>query len=189
MSAEILNAIPTSGQFTERHFGEHFNSQLWVKFTDNNFQEWVGCFSKSYDNALCLALTDENNLTSFVIAGGQGYLIDIDKKEIITELDEQPLIESVIRTTSPNYFIAGTFYSIYILNETGLIKEIRPDKIIDGIYFKSQLDNKAIGDLATAENQYDYNVDFEFDLTTFELQLNYKTKQGLFEKLWNKFTN
>ena len=186
MSAEILTIAPTSGQFTERHFGEHFNSGLWVKFTDKNFQEWVGCFSKSYDNGLCLVLSNETNWTIFIIAGGHGFLIDINSKKLITELDEQPLIESAISTINLDYFIAGTFYSIYILNQTGLFKEVRPDQIIDGIYFKKQIQNKAIGDLATAENHYENNIDFELDLTTFELHLNYKTRQGLIGKLWNK---
>lgn len=189
MTAEILNITPASGQYPERHFGTNFNSALWVKFTDKQFQEWVGCFSKTYDNALNDVLTNEVNSTSFIVAGGLGYLIDINSKELITELDKQPLIESAIQTTNPDYFIAGTFYSIYLLNKTGLIKEVRPDKIIDGIYFKGQIENKAVGELATAENQYENNVEFEFDLTTFELHLKSINKQGLIGKLWNKLTN
>jgi len=160
-----------SGQFPEQHFGSHFNSRLWVKFVDNEFGEWIGCFSKSSEHGLCAALINQDNSKGFVVAGGQGYLIDIHKKILLLELDDQPLIESVIATTKPDYFLAGTFCSIYVLDDSGLLKEIRPDMIIDGIYFKGQKNNSAIGDLATVENQYSENIDFEFDLSTFQLRL------------------
>lgn len=189
MAAEILSGIPSSGEYVEKHFGEHFDARLWVKFTDNNCQEWVGCFAKPFYNGLDLVLTEEQNRFGFVVAGGKGYLVDIDKRAIVVELEEQPAIESAVRTESPDYFVAGTYYSIYLLNESGMVKEIRPEQIVDGIYFKSQSGNKAIGELATAENQYNSNVDFEFDLTTFELQLNYRKKEGLIGNIWNRLTN
>ncbi len=173
MSAEILKIIPTSGEFTESHFGESFNSQLWVKFTDNNFEEWAGCFSMESLSGLSFTLINKENTKSLIVAGGKGYLIDLDEKKLIIALDGNPLIDSAIRTSNPDYFVLGTFYSIYVLNDTGVLKEIRPDTIIDGIYFKKQTGNKAIGELASSENQYKNNVDFEFDLTTFELKINY----------------
>lgn len=179
MSAEILLASPVSGECLEISFGEHFRSPLWVRFTDNHFQEWAGCFSKAHEKALTLVLTDEGNKTGFVVAGGQGYLLDIAQKKLILQLEDAPVIESAIRTNQPDYFVAGTSHSIYLLNETGLVKEIEPEIIIDGIYFKQQQDSKAIGELATAENQYEENVEFEFDLASFELQLRTKKKKGL----------
>jgi hypothetical protein len=184
MSAEILTVTPMSGEFPELHFGNHFNSKLWAKFVDNQFGEWVGCFSKSHASGFSVALTNHDNSKGFVVAGGQGYLIDIQERMIIKELDDQPLIESAIATTKPGYFLAGTFNSIYVLDNTGLLKEIKPDMIIDGIYFKRQINSKAIGDLATAENQYSKNVDFEFDLSTFKLSL---MDSGLLGRLLRKF--
>jgi hypothetical protein len=171
MPAEILHSSPFSGEYTELHFGTNFNAALWVKFTGHNYQEWVGCFSKSFDSGLSTVLANEISSTAFIVAGGQGYLVHLNTQKLIVQLEDQPLIESAIQTTNPNYFIAGTAYGIYVLDQTGLVKEIRPDRIIDGIYFKSQLGQKAIGELATAENQYDKNVAFEFDLKT--LQLSY----------------
>ena len=192
MSAEILDITPTSGSYSERHFGDHFNYRLWVKF-DNTTEEWVGCFSRPNNVGLDKVLIDKENLTAFVVAGGQGYLVDIVNKVLLVELEEQPLIESAIITTNPNYFIAGTFYSIYILNNKQLVKEVRPDLIIDGIYFSEQQDNEALGKIATAENQYERNLDFVFDLKTFELGLNYVSKEkksqpakGFFRRLWKK---
>lgn len=171
MSAEILTITPLSGEYPEQHFGSHLNSKLWVKFVDNRFDEWVGCFSKPYKSGLSVVLTNHDNTKGFVVAGGQGYLIDIQDRTLIKELDDYPLIESAIITTAPNYFLAGTFHSIYLLDNSGLVNEIKPDITIDGIYFRGQLNNKAIGDLATAENQYSKDVGFELDLTTFQFKL------------------
>ncbi len=186
MSAVIINNTPSSGEFTEKHFGKNFNSTLWVRFIDNEFEEWIACFSKSYDRALSKVLTNENNTTCFVVAGGQGYLIDLKSKVCILELEEHPLIESVIKTLNPDYFIAGTFYSVYILNNYGLYKEVNPEFTVDGIYFKEQIGDKAIGELATAENQYDYNVNFSLNLVTFELNLNMNKGESLVEIIFNR---
>jgi hypothetical protein len=188
MSAEILTIPPISGKFQERHFGEHFHAPVWVQFTDNNSEDWVGCFSRPFEGGLCQALTNESNTRAFVIAGGEGYLIDIDTKELITNLEDQPFIESAIHTTNPDYFIAGATYCIYVLNDSGLLKQIKPDSIIDGIYFKNQVEKKAIGELATADNHYERNVDFEFDLTTFELTLTDKGNKWFLNNIWDKLT-
>lgn len=182
MKTEILMTTPNSGEFTEIHFGENYNSQLWVKFTEDNFEEWVGCFSKSFENGLSKVLINQTKSVGFIIAGGRGYLIDITKKKLITKLDEHPLIESAIVTSNPDYFLAGTFYCIYILNEFGLAKEMRPEFTVNGIYLKDQIENKAVGELASAENQYEKNIDFEFDLITFKLSLK---KFGIFNKIRN----
>jgi hypothetical protein len=186
MRGKILNSIPVSGENTEAHFGEHFTHMLWVEFVNNSFEKWIGCFPKEYPNGFDKVLISQDNLTAFVVSNGQGYLIDIETQQLKLKTDEHPLIESLILTTNPNYFIAGTFHSIYVFDTDKLIKEITPNFMVDGIYFKSQNNNIAIGDLATAENQYDYNVDFEFNLETFEINLNQKfirTRLGPFERV------
>ncbi len=171
MSAEILSSPPPSGDFEEKSFGEHFSYSVWVKFTDNNLQDWTGCFSKLYDSGLNKVLVDDTNTTAFVVAGGQGYLIDILNRTATVILDSPPPIESAIKTANPDYFVAGACYSFYILDKNGLKEEVRPDYAIDGIYLKGQRDKKAIGELATAYNQYEKNVDFELDLETYQLKV------------------
>lgn len=206
MSVKILNNVPASGELEEIHFGEHFTHGLWVEFETNDFEKWVGCFPMEYINGFKTALANQTNKVGFIVAGGLGYLIDIKEKKLILKTDEHPLIESAILTQNPDYFIAGTFYSVYVIDNEKIVREISPDFIIDSIYFKKQQKGKAIGELATAENQYDFNMDFEFDLKTFELTLNQKVtrkrfgpfetvriedkdsepKQGLLKRLINK---
>jgi hypothetical protein len=186
MSVKILNNVPTSGELEEIHFGEHFTHRLWVEFETNDYENWVGCFPMEHMNGFKTVLVNQTNKVGFIVAGGIGYLIDIKEKKLILKTDEHPLIESVILTQDPDYFIAGTFYSIYVIDNEKMVRQISPDFIIDGIYFKKQKNGKAIGELATAENQYDFNIAFEFDLKTFELTFNQKVtrkKIGLFENV------
>ena len=186
MSGKILNNIPVSGENPEFHFGEHFRYRLWVEFVNNDLEKWIGCFPKEYPNGFDKVLIDKNNQTAFVIASGQGYLIDIQNHKLKFKTEEHPLIESAIITKNPNYFIVGTSQSVYVFDTENLVNETIPKFMVDGIYFKSQIEKRAIGNLATAENQYDYNMDFEFDLETFEITLNQKIirKQfGLFESV------
>ena len=174
MTAEILKTIPCSGEFPEKHFGTHFNSRLWVKFTDNDFQDWVGCFSKPYQ-IFDTVLTDFKNETAFVVAGGKGYLVDITNRELIYEIAEIPTIESAISTTNPDYFLVGACYTLYVMNKQGLVKTIDPDFITDGIYLIEQNKNVAVGHLFSGMYS-DTNIGFELDLQTFELKLNEEIK-------------
>jgi len=174
MSAEILKITPPSGEFPKIHFGEHFVNPLWIRFVDNDLDNWMGCFSSDYPNVLNKVLVDCTNESAFVVSGGVGYLVDIKNRILKHKTDDQPLIESAISTSNPNYFLAGTFYSIYLFDKEKLIKVVKPDMIVDGIYLKNQTGKKAIGDLATAQDQYNFNTYFEFDLDTFELTMNQK---------------
>lgn len=180
MSVKVLNNVPASGELEEIHFGEHFTHGLWVEFETNEFEKWVGCFPMENINGCKTGLANRTNRVGFIVAGGLGYLVDIEEKKLILQTNEYPLIESAILTESPDYFIAGTFYSVCVIDNEKIIREVLPDFIIDGIYFSKQVDGKAIGELATAENQYDFNMGFEFDLKTFELTLNQKVTRKRF---------
>jgi hypothetical protein len=183
MSAEILNNTPLSGEFPERHFGENYNSGLWIRFTDNNYEDWVGCFSRPYQT-FDKVLTNSTNETAFVVAGEQGYLIDISSKELLHAMENIHVLESVIHTINPEYFLIGASYCIYIFDSKGLVKRYEPEFTVDGIYFTEQIGQKAIGHLYSYQFQTDLNVGFEFDLNTNELIIdkNVKIRQlGPFE--------
>jgi len=175
MGAEIINNSPSSGDYPEKHFGLDFNSCLWVKFMDNDFQEWVGCFSSNY-RPFNKVLIDNANKTAFVVAGGQGYLIDISTRELLDEIEGVPGIESIIYTTNPEYFLAGSCCCIYIFDNRKLIKRYDPDFTVDGIYFTEQNGQKAIGHLYSYKYQQDLNVGFSFDLVTNELTIDKNVK-------------
>jgi hypothetical protein len=163
MSALILDRTPRSGDYSEKHFGRTFNSKLWIKFTDNNEEEWVGCFSKQYPTA-DKVVTSSNNESAFILAGGNGYLIDIQTRELLHLIDDLPTIESLIHTTDPEYFILGACYCIYLFDTRKFIKQIDPGFTVDGIFFTDQRGKKAIGHLYAPAYSQNSNVSFEFSL-------------------------
>lgn len=193
MSARILTDIPISGEFPEIYFGEHFRQSLWVEFVDNASEKWNGCFECEYPQSFHEVLSDKENKTALVISSGIGYLIDIENRKLLFKTEDHPAIESAVSTTNPDYFIAGTYCSVYVFDNEKLVKEIEADKLVDGIYFKLQVDRKVIGDLVSIDNPFDFHLDFEFDLDTFELivdkskiQKHYDTDKNIFKRLIGK---
>jgi len=175
MSAEILNFTPISGDFTEKHFGEVFNIPLWVKFTDNNFEDWLGCFPQ-LDQGFAKVLINSTNETALVVSGGECYLIDISEKNLLYKTKDSPLIESVIYTTNPDYFLVGASYCIYVFDCKTLVKCFQPEFGTDGIYFTGQDGEMAIGHLYAYNIELEHYVGFELDLKTFEVEGNRKIK-------------
>ncbi len=173
MNAELLGVAPPSGEFPEYHFGEHFDSWLWVKFMSNEGEEWVGCFAKGNDGVKSHVAYNSAGSRVFVAAGGNGYLLDTLERKLILQTEEYPLIQSCIATQNPNYFIASTYFSFYVIREDDSLLEIRPEFMVDGIRIKEQVGNKVIGEVETAENQYEKPVPFEFDLITFQTELKH----------------
>ena len=184
MSALILDKVPESGKYSEYHFGDNFQSKLWIEFEDNNYQKWIGCFATRYSNMLNKVLINHKNNSAFIISGGIGYLIDTNKRELLYQTSEIDLIQSGISTRNPNYYIIGTYLNVMVFDTYSLKAKIEPDFMVDGIYFESQIDKKAIGKVMTAENQYDKKSEIEFDLITFNCILK---KESLIFNLLSKF--
>lgn len=187
MKIELLTIVPISGNLEEIHFGENFNDSLWIEFKISENNHWLGCFSKSNENGLNKVLYDTNEKTCCVIAGGKGYLIDLETKNIILETDEHPLIESLVQSNNPNYYFLGNFYSVYVLNKKGLIKEIEPDFMVDGIYLEVQDRDKIIGKVDTAENQYERQLEISIDIERLEFDKLYqKSNINFLKKIFRK---
>lgn len=100
--------------------------------------------------------------------------------------EDYPAIESAIKTNNPEYYIAGMFYSAYVIDTKGEIKTIEPDFTTDGIFFTGQKDKKAIGMLDAAMNQYEYKYDFEVDLETFHFSIPENHRPSFWTKLFGK---
>ena len=168
MNIEILTIIPISGQFEEFHFGESFIESLWVDFSISEENHSIGCFSKEYENGIDKVLYNENDKSCCIIAGGKCYLLNFENKNLIYETDEYPIIQSLAQTFNPNYYFLGNFYSVYILNQNGLVKEIEPNIMVDGIYLENQEGSKIIGKVDSAENQYEKPLNISIDIGSLE---------------------
>lgn len=178
MSAEILNYIPISGELPEKHFGDEFNLPLWIKFTDNNFRDWAGCFPR-LNEKFNKVLVNSTNETALVVSGDLCYLVDISTKELLYKSEEILLIESAIITSNPEYFLIGACYCIYVFDSSKLAHHLHPEFGTDGIYFTSQKGEKAIGHTYAYTIEHDNFIGFELDLKTFEIITNKKIKVPL----------
>lgn len=187
MNIQILTITPISGQFDEFHFGENFIDSLWVDFDISEDNHWIGCFSKEYENGLNKVLYQENNKTCCVIAGGKCYLLNFETKNLIFETEEYPIIQSLVESINPDYYFLGNFYSVFILSEKGLVKEIEPNIMVDGIFLEYQEENKIIGKIDSAENQYEKPLEITIDIETLEFDPYLeKPKFGFLNKIFKK---
>jgi hypothetical protein len=184
MEIEILKQTPKSGKFKEIHFGENFNSCLWVDFYISDENHWLGCFSKLYENGIDKFVYDKSSMLCLIVSGGKGYLINIENGELIYNSEEYPLVQSVTLSIQPNYFFIGTFYCVFVINTKGFLKEIRPDFMVDGIYLEKQEGNKIIGTVESAENQYNKRLDISIDIDTLEFDPLKKSSFNIFKNLF-----
>lgn len=173
MYAKILTNIPTLGDTPEIHFGDHFQYSLWIEFMDHNNEKWYGCFSSFYptDNLQSFnkVLVDQDNNSAFVIVDGIGYIVDIKNRQIKFQPEEHPLIESIIQTQNPNYFITGNSMCINVYDSEKWIKRIFPKELTHNILFTNQISKKVLGNLTTPEIYHNNPINFELDLITFEI--------------------
>ncbi len=169
MNAEIIKRKPLISRLTQKYFGDQNKPGLFVKFTDNAHNKWIGRFAKADLNGKCQVIEDKNGSQCLVVANGKGYLVDIDKESVLEEFDEKNHITSALHTSNPSYFVAGTENSIFIIDNEGLFKEIYADFVVDGFHMKQQHENSVSGWLDSSINEFENAIDFNIDLSSFNL--------------------
>ena len=86
MEFEILSKPPISGTVVERHFNVSAASNLWVKFMDPEGDEWVGVFGNGITRfEAVVPFGDDPEGAVLVIAGGQGYIIDLSSRTLVRQ--------------------------------------------------------------------------------------------------------
>ena len=85
MHAEILRTPPMSGTFTERRFDVSAHANTWVRFEDDEGNEWVGVFGRSEHTAFdaVVPFAIDGGRTVLVVAGGQGYVVDAQAGSLV----------------------------------------------------------------------------------------------------------
>ncbi len=172
MKAEIMKRKPFIARI-QRNYGEPNKPGLFVKFTDSRHKKWIGRFAKTEEEGLCRVIDNQHSSLCLVIANGKGYLLDIEKQTLLNEFNEGDPIISALHTTNPNYFVAGTGNSIFLIDQEGRLKEILPDFAVEGFNLKSQQENMVSGWLESSINQFENAIFFKVDLSNFNLTLNY----------------
>ncbi len=132
VQATILKAPPVSGSGDEVRF-DATGDCTWVQFTDEETQQhWYGVFGDG-DPRGAKTVTTNTNGQAFVIAGGQGYLIDIPTRKLLHKTAIDDYLESVIAVPGKDLFLAGDI-KLYAYSSTGLLWQ-SPRVAVDGITF------------------------------------------------------
>jgi hypothetical protein len=75
MIVEHLNVPPTSGTVSERRYDAIGNCS-WFLFKSNEGEVWAGVFGRGKVTRFSGATIFDHERSVFIIAGGQGYIID-----------------------------------------------------------------------------------------------------------------
>ena len=163
--AEKLKAIPNSGEYEEIVFdlpGE-WKEEAWnfVKFTQSDGTEWCGEFREKQDSNFLLADLPDKGIAC-VVSGGHGYIIDIDKKEKIRDINTEIIIDLFADILTNTFYISSWWALIIIDNEWNEIGIPIPIQC-DGIFFKGNNDRKLKLEIeeigAGMTKNFDYYVD------------------------------
>lgn len=157
-SAEVLRFRPISGTFPEIPFDAHGNT-TWVKFTDDNFVEWVGVFGGGINSSSVVTCSSETP-HAFVVSAGQGYFVDINSRTVILKTRSNQ-IASALFVPRSNSVVACDWTNIYILGLDG------------SIWDSGRVSYDGIGFTGISEGQVTGRVnDLSDDGVEFRLRLN-----------------
>jgi hypothetical protein len=172
--AEKLQGIPLSGDYEEIIFDllEPWREQTWnyVKFTMTDGTVWCGEFREKQDSGFLLSELPDIGIAC-VVSGGHGYIIEINKKEKIKDLDTEPIID-IYADGVTNTFYVSSYWDLHLidneLNEIDLPIPIG----CDGIFFKGA--NGRILNLEIEEIGADMtkNIEYHIDLNERKIKKN-----------------
>lgn len=94
MHIQILNHQPISGTIEERWF-DAVGDCLWVRFEDDEGVAWVGVFGKVGFTQVRAAVGFNEGRSAFVIAGGQGYVVDLETRSLRYKTDYDAHVSAI----------------------------------------------------------------------------------------------
>lgn len=164
---EKLNGPPISGEYEEILFDipGPWREQIWhyVKFTTKDGIEWVGGFrEKDIHNFIVMEL--ENKGIVCVVSGGHGYLVDIEKKQKIKDLETDFIVDLTTDPKTESFYISRC-WDLKLVDKEFNETDVQVPIDCDGIFFKEKkgrelnLEIEEIG--ADLIKNYHYYVDLD----------------------------
>ena len=130
MIADIIDC-PISGTYPEKHFGNTSTHCIWILFTDDNYQQWVGSFEKGL-LTLSRTILLKTKEISIVLANGKMYLINVNTRECIYTSEASYVKNIVVDTNEENIFFT-TGYELYQMDCNGNTMELLEDRYYDDL--------------------------------------------------------
>ncbi|MDR4946072.1 hypothetical protein [Neobacillus cucumis] len=166
--AEIINQ-PFSGQYKERIYDikSSWNSPdwTWVKFEDEDFNEWCGEFRGSPRG---VAVSTKYK-TVLVLTSDYLFQVDCDSGEL-TEYESEPQYQCLTVTPSGDFVIADYYHIEKIESSLKDTKRVKSPIKMDTIMFHGWSKNKL---LITCDEflNWDNHLELELDGYTLEITL------------------
>lgn len=165
-NAEKLTDLPNSGEYEEIIFDlpDKWKQESWnfVKFTNTDGTNWCGEFREKEDSNFLLADLPDIGIAC-VVSGGHGYIIDVDKKEKIKDINFERIIDMIADIQSNSFYISSWGAMINIdsdLNEISIPIPINSD----GIFFKGKEGHKITLEIEEIEIEVTKNCEYYLDL-------------------------
>ena len=109
-------------------------------FTTTEGQEWCGHFREKESNNFLIAELSDNNI-ALIVSGGHGYIVDIDKRQKIKDIDSSTIISIKADDLSSSFYVA-TYWDITKIDKEFNEIELSLPFDADGIYLKGIKDRK-----------------------------------------------
>jgi hypothetical protein len=174
MFAEFINR-PISGQYQEKHFGKVSPNCLWVKFTDRDYQDWVGSFQQGWDGYGTFILNLDKQEKAFVVAGGHSFLVDISTRQQINKQEITDTKSAIFNDEQTVIYFSGG-YDLQFVDIDGNVSVLFDNYYFDDIELIEIKDNKLYA------RYWHYQRDaqpfcFEINLLTNEVKDSFYDKQ------------
>jgi hypothetical protein len=159
MKINVLDKPPISGSMAEVQFDAVGNC-TWIKF-DDGLDEWTGVFGQGgiarHVNAATLFNNDKH---AFVIAGGQGYVINLADKSLVYKAPDDYL-QDLIAIPSHDLILTCNYTDLILYDSKKKLWE--SDRLaLDGIKFTEASADNVCGYIWQIGGWYS----FVFDVTS-----------------------
>jgi hypothetical protein len=167
MFAEFIDR-PISGQFQEKHFGQVTPYSIWVLFTDKGYQHWVGSFAQGWEGFPTLIFNLDEQEKALIVAGGDGYLINVLQKELLNE-DELSGIKTAITDAERQRIIFSDGLNLHCIDFDGKVSILYDDHYFDDVELLEIRDGKLYARYWHYQSG-NKPFSFEMDLVTREVK-------------------
>jgi hypothetical protein len=167
-----LKYTPISGKYEEIifDFPGAWRKPNWnyVLFETNEMDEWCGAFRSEESKSFALSENKLKNIAC-IISGGHGFIININTKEKIKDIDSI-MLDNIEFDENSESFIISTFWQIIRIDSD--LKETLIDLPIeaDGIHFTFKSENKLNIEIEEINSKHTKNNDYYLDLNDWKIK-------------------
>lgn len=120
INTAVLQKPPVSGSIVEQYYDAH-GACTFVRFEIDIDEKWVGVFGKGFlPTHSCAVPFSDGTCNIFVIAGGQGYIVDANTRLLLHKTESEILV-SCIAVPSKDFVIVSDFTEIFAVSVEGIL--------------------------------------------------------------------